>query len=274
MKGKVPWSWVLLGLLALGVAQMLPLLLSYAHEHAQEASNPPYLPGAGLAALILASCHVFAPQIRQALQKREGFVASFGGGLAIAYVFLHLLPELEAGHALLGRIIFLVALASFIFLYGLEDFISARLRAKSERTMLPWAFTLQLLVLWVYNWLIVYSLPEQYLKSGMMGAVPIALAFVLHLIHKDYNLGAEYPRPFDAWGRFVLALAPITGWITALVARSHEEAIIDIFVALLAGATLYSVFKEELPAHGKSRFSFFLLGAILFLAVALIAGLS
>lgn len=274
MKGKVPWSWVLLGVLALGVAQMLPLSVSYAQEREQEASNPPYLPGAALAALILATCHVFAPQIRRVLEKREGVVASFGGGLAVAYVFLHLLPELEAGHAFLGRIIFFVALASFVVFYGLEDFISVRLRGQSERNTLRWGFTLKLVNLWVYNWLIVYGLPEQYIKTGMMGAVPIALAFVLHLIHKDYKLGEEYPPPFNTWGRFVLAVAPIAGWVTALVARSHEEAITDIFVALLAGVTLYSVFKEELPTHEESRFSFFFLGAIVFLAVALIAGLS
>ena len=260
-----------LAVFMLAAASSLAASFVYAQERAQEAAAQPYLPGAAVFAAILALCHMFAPQIRRALEKREALVGSFGGGMAIGYVFVHLLPELDAGHPFLGERIFLIALAGFVIYYGLHELSYVRSSGESQRITPLSAFYLKLVPIWVFNWLIVYGLPEQHMQSGI-GAVPITLALSLHLIHKDYLLGRAYPGPFGTWGRFVLALAPLAGWVTAFVARSNQEAINDILVALLAGSVLYSVFKEELPVHVESRFPAFVLGVIVFLIVVLIAG--
>ncbi|WP_219412531.1 hypothetical protein [Pseudonocardia nigra] len=64
----------------------------------------------------------------------ERATGSFAGGLAVAYVFLHLLPEIAEGNEAIGEAlsdvlrptplldlgIFLVALAGFTAFYGLE----------------------------------------------------------------------------------------------------------------------------------------------------------
>ena len=92
----------------------------------------PYLPGTLIFSLIIAACHIFAPQLFRLLKKREAFVGSFGGGMAVAYVFVVLLPELDKGHELLGRFIFFLALISFILFYGLQELVTRR-RAKSWR---------------------------------------------------------------------------------------------------------------------------------------------
>ena len=272
-----PRNRLLFAVFVLAVVASLPALSLYAQERAQATSNPPYqppyLPGVAIFATILALCHVFAPQIRRVLEKKEEFVGSFGGGMAIGYVFVHLLPELEAGHPFLGKAIFLMALAGFVIFYGVHELSYVRSGGESQRVAPLSGFYLKLIPLWVFNWLIVYALPVHYLQSGVR-VVPIGLALLLHLIHKDYLLVREYPRPFGTWGRFVLALAPLAGWVTALVARSNQEAINDILVALLAGTVLYSVFREELPEHVSSRFPSFIAGVIVFLIVVLIAGLT
>ncbi len=267
------WNRPLLALLALGAVIPLAASIANGQEKMHEAANPTYLPGAAFFAVLLALCHLFAPNIRRALDKREALVGSFGGGMAIGYVFVHLLPELDTGHALLGEMIFLIALAGFVAYYGFETLIHVRPAGSSAPGARPSDFYLQLTLLWVYNWLIVYSLPAQHLKSGW-SAVPIALALCIHLLHKDYQLGRQYPQLLNDRGRYILALAPITGWLTALMARSHDEAIDHIFVALLAGSVLYGVFREELPGHEASRFPAFALGVLVFLAVALVAGLA
>jgi hypothetical protein len=48
-----------------------------------------------LVALFLAACHFTSPYVFEALEKYRKDVASFAAGLAISYVFLHLIPELE-----------------------------------------------------------------------------------------------------------------------------------------------------------------------------------
>jgi drug/metabolite transporter (DMT)-like permease len=87
-----------------------------------------------LSALFLSVLHLLAPRIRKLPLVPEHVTASFAGGIAVAYVFLHLLPELAEGNErvgelldeqgprspLLGLEIFLVALVGFTVFYGLE----------------------------------------------------------------------------------------------------------------------------------------------------------
>jgi hypothetical protein len=90
--------------------------------------------GAFIIALGLAALHLAAPRIRRLPGIPETVTGSFAGGLAVAYVFLHLLPELAEGNESVGEAlkhvlhpsplldlgIFVVALAGFTAFYGLE----------------------------------------------------------------------------------------------------------------------------------------------------------
>ena len=70
-----------------------------------------------IVALFFGVIHVFGPRFRtfvQAADKRA-IMGSLGGGIAIAYVFLQLLPELESTEqTLLGDSIHLVVLVGFV----------------------------------------------------------------------------------------------------------------------------------------------------------------
>ncbi len=84
--------------------------------------------------LALVGLHLLAPRIRRLPAVPEHATGSFAGGLAVAYVFLHLLPELAAGNEALGEVledvvditplldlaIFGVALLGFVIFFGLE----------------------------------------------------------------------------------------------------------------------------------------------------------
>src|SRR3954454_17154285 len=90
--------------------------------------------GALVTALVLAGLHLAAPRIRKLPFVPERATGSFAGGLAVAYVFLHLLPEIAAGNDAIGEAlsdvieptplvelgIFLVALTGFTIFYALE----------------------------------------------------------------------------------------------------------------------------------------------------------
>ena len=58
--------------------------------------------GALVATLVLAGLHLAAPRIRKLPFVPERATGSFAGGLAVAYVFLHLLPEIAAGNEAIG----------------------------------------------------------------------------------------------------------------------------------------------------------------------------
>ncbi|WP_336026515.1 hypothetical protein [Geodermatophilus sp. FMUSA9-8] len=90
--------------------------------------------GALVIAVLLAALHLAAPRIRKLPLVPERATGSFAGGLAVAYVFLHLLPEIAEGNESIGEAlsavlrptplmdlgIFLVALVGFTVFYGLE----------------------------------------------------------------------------------------------------------------------------------------------------------
>lgn len=238
---------------------------------AGEAGPPrhPFYPGIAIFALVLAATHLMAPTIRRLLSRIDFFIRPAGGGLAIGYVFYHLLPELDRANEYLGRRIFMVALLSFMTYYGLTSLLARRQFATAGKDT-PHLFQLKLAQLCIYNWLIVYGIPGEVAESHAR-AVFIAVALGRHLLQTDYNLGLEHPEPLDRYGRYVLALAPIAGWLTVVVQQQTSEATNDVFVALLAGALLYNIFSEELPEPGKGGFVWFAGGAIFFVAFAWLA---
>ncbi|MEP6464517.1 MAG: hypothetical protein ABJC62_14150, partial [Frankiaceae bacterium] len=76
------------------------------------------------------------PRIRTLPGIPERALGSFAGGLAVSYVFLHLLPELAEGNEAIGEAldnvvrpapltdlaIFAIALAGFLLFFSLERF--------------------------------------------------------------------------------------------------------------------------------------------------------
>ncbi len=54
-----------------------------------------------LVTLILGASHVIAPRFRGLIRYPERQQA-FGGGLSVAYVFLHLIPSLDASDGVVG----------------------------------------------------------------------------------------------------------------------------------------------------------------------------
>jgi len=202
--------------------------------------------------------HLLATQIRPLLSGRAPMVNSFAGGMSASYVFLHLLPELDEGHEVVGELIFLFVLVGFVVYYGLERHIS-----KSQPTAGDGArhssFRLSLGGYWLYNWLIVFGLPD----GPSVSAIHVSLMTVaigLHLLHSDYAIGSEYPEMFNRWGRFVVACAPLVGLLCRFSFRPDGELVKDILTAVLAGSVIYSVFKKELPNPERSSFQWFFVG--------------
>jgi hypothetical protein len=238
----------------------------------------------------LAVVHLLAPRIRRLPGVPEEATASFAGGLAVAYVFLHLLPELVEGNQALGEVlrhviresplldlaIFGVALAGFTLFYGLER--------RAQRTGAdgtaesaaggPALFRLHLGSFVVYNALITYTMPLR-LRTGIAFAVLFSVAMGLHFVLTDRGLEEHYPRRFRRHGRPVLAGALLLGWILAAAFAPSNTVVVALLTAFLGGSILLNVFKEELPADRGSSFGWFCVGLLVYSALlTLVTGLS
>lgn len=230
---------------------------------------------AGLTAALVA-LHLLAPVLRRLPQLPEAATASVAGGIAVAYVFLHLLPELVEGQTDVGELledvveptpllelgVFAVALAGFMLFYGLERLADRRAPRSQEGGSSDGGgglYALHLASFAVYNGLITYGLALR-VRVGLAFAVLFAVAMALHFVLTDRGLQEHYGRRFTRTGRFVLAGALVAGWALSAAFAPTSTVVVTLLTALLAGSVLLNVFKEELPSAARSRFAWFLAG--------------
>lgn len=250
-----------------------------------ELSTTQSVVGALLIALLLAGLHLAAPRLRTVPGVSERATGSFAGGLAVAYVFLHLLPELAEGNEALAEAlsdtlehtpltelgIFLVALAGFSAFYGLERLaerhgdqaVEPERVASGAPRRNAGVYWVHLGSFMVYNALITYTMALR-LRTGIAFAVLFTVAMGLHFVLTDRGLEEHYPRRFPATGRVALAGALVGGWVLSALFAPTTALVVALLTALLSGSILLNVFKEEIPSARGASFRWFLIGLTLY----------
>ncbi len=223
------------------------------------------------AAVILVVIHLLAGRLHSAEGGPRNRWLSAAGGVSVAYVFVHLLPELARGQqvikaselSLLGYLehhAYLLALIGLASFYGLERLIKSHRRKLPEHAQSNGGlFWLHIAAFSMYNALIGYLLVHR--APGESGdLLTFTVAMALHFLVNDFALQSHHSHLYVYRGRWVLAASVLAGWAlgqaTALSALAISAA-----VAFVAGAIVLNVLKEELPEERNSRFSFFMLGA-------------
>jgi hypothetical protein len=205
-------------------------------------------------ALFIATCHFASPYVAKLFEKDRVTAASFSGGLAMSYVFLNLIPEIEKGFGVVGSRVYFIALIGFTLFFGLEMLV-ARHQASESRTP---HFLLHMSVTFIYNGLTIFTLGMQLPATSALTVV-FAVSLGLHLLSNDMGLQEKYKSRFARSGRYILIVAVICGYALNMVRRPHEL-VVDSLTALLAGFMLYSVFRTELLEIRDARYRPFLLG--------------
>jgi zinc transporter ZupT len=189
---------------------------------------------------------------------------SVAGGVAVAFVFMHLLPELvrlgEPTAELLGaaeRVIFVLALVGLIGFYGLE--VLTRRLHESRHTRSTWVDQLSIGVFAVYYALIGYLLWER-LDVGAGSLIAYTVAMALHFLVVDYGLRQHHREAYVHVGRWVLAAAVLAGWATGLIGQVPDS-VLGLLLGFFAGALVLVSLKEELPAERSSHYGAFVGGA-------------
>ena len=257
---------VALGTGALVAGVFLPVGVAYAGELLQP-GNALALDITLIIAVAFGMIHLLGPQIRRRLQAKDALVRAFGGGMALAYAFLLLLPELEITHAVIGDAIHFIVLAGVVMFYGLEVGLQSYwVPERSRRYLL--IFWVHIAIGWVYNWMVIYGMPAQ-VAIGPGHAIITGVAVGLHFIYKDYLLSLHQSREYDSWGRYVLATAPLAGWPTDVFV-APSEMVFDLVLAVLVGYLLQNVFRNELSDTLGANFSWLLAGVVTY---ALLVGI-
>lgn len=234
---------------------------------------------------LLVLVHLFAGKLRFLEGTPRSIWLSFAGGTSVAYVFIHVLPELGEfqetlgehwrGLAYLEHHAYLVALVGLVLFYGMERMVRTSRRhnnrtadsQQSATAASSGAFWLHIGSFAVYNGLIGYLLVHRE-DHSTHGLFFYSSAMALHFLVNDFGLRNHHKESYRRVGRWVLAGAVIAGWLLGL-ATEITEPLIGVLFAFLAGGVILNVLKEELPEERESRFWPFAGGALLYTALLL-----
>jgi zinc transporter ZupT len=224
-----------------------------------------------ITALVLASTQALGPRIRAWLRPHARNVQSFGGGVALAYIFLSLFPEIDNAHPWLGDRVHLTTLVGFLLFFALEAWLIGRARARDASTedgesAVMW---LHIGVMGLYTAIVMFTLPAE-IADDLLFAIVTGLAIGVHLVYKDYVLRDQVGDQFRVTGRLLLTVAPLVGWVAHRIA-DPSEAVLDVAMAVLAGVLMQSVFRDELPRPDRASLPWLLGGVATFALLAMLA---
>lgn len=237
-----------------------------------------------LAVATLVAVHLFSGKLRFLDGTPRSVWLSIAGGVSVAYVFIHLLPELNESQetvseavgeslAFVESHVYLISLLGLATFYGLERAASLsrsrqRRRAGSkEDGTSGGVFWLHISSFALYNVIIGYLLLHR-IAPGAGALILFSLAMALHFLVNDYGLREHHKSAYRRVGRWVLAAAIVLGWAVGLFTEV-SELFIGVLIAFISGGVVLNVLKEELPEERKSRFWAFALGAALYAALLL-----
>ena len=222
------------------------------------------------AAIFLVGQH-FHPMRRYIHDRRS--VLSFMAGMSAAYVFVHMMPELNEARELVlasaderwlpyeGVAIYFLALLGFLGSYGLEQLRAGHAGPAGEgggegQRAMHLGGTAAYVAMMSY--LLVRSAGE-----SVPATVGYALAFGGHFLALDHSLFDQYRDDYLRRGRWLLAASCVLGWLLGLLLVLPPLAL-ALLLAFISGGVIMTNALMELSEGKDGRFAAFVWGALLY----------
>ena len=231
---------------------------------------------AQLAVVILASVFLFGKWLRLRSESRSRHWITASAGASVAYVWLHIIPELSEAQGNFTSMtrdmrlplpefrIYLSGLLGFVLFYGLEHMswsrvdLAGRDGAQTGRENLIYRLRLGGFV--AYGGLVSYLMVRDS-ERGLLSLLTYLLAMGLHFVVVNHSFGEEYGDKYDRGGRWLLAFAVLAGGFTGKFAILPEHTILTL-LGFVAGAVIENNTMMELAKGKGGRFWAFFAGAM------------
>lgn len=226
--------------------------------------------------------HIFTNYIKFLSEEPKNMLMSLLSGGSVAYVFLHLVPELThyqevVREADLPQWIenvdyasYVVTLLGIVFFYGINQLSEKSEEKNTNRENLTrpskFIFGLEISAFALYNILIGYLLSD--LSGESFAAYLIYfIVFSFHFIANNRILHLTHEDLYTKIGRWILAFAVFLGWLLHTTTDASELTI-AWFSAFLTGGVVLNIMNDELPAEKQSSFISFV-GGLIFISLLL-----
>jgi hypothetical protein len=233
-------------------------------------------------ALLFAAIFLFGGRLAyQPCQRGRRKFLSFAAGISVAYIFVHVLPTLqmirEIGTHSPSEFkmlfpeysVYLWTMAGFLVFYGLETMAqrSPESHTGEHGGAAHWQPWVHLSGFALYTWLLTYMMV--WTGKGTLALCLFAVAMGMHIFTITCNLSSHYQAVYDRRGAYLLALASLTGWASALTLNIPTPVVLNL-VAFVCGGVVVNAAIAELPKEREGRYWSFLTGATVYTALLLI----
>ena len=229
-----------------------------------------------LAVLVLASVFVIGKLFRISDKSRSRRWIAASAGASVAYIWLHVLPELSEAQHTFTRLtqgarlpmpefrIYMSGLLGFVILFGLERmtwFSRAKPRGRSAEVRTDdFVYRLNLAGFLAYGALVSYLMVRD-AEYGALSLLLYLIAMSLHFVVVDHSLREQHGDAYDRRGRWLLALAVLLGGFSAKVMMLPEQAVLTL-LGLVAGGVISNNTLMELSRQKEGSFFHFFAGAM------------
>lgn len=217
--------------------------------------------------------HFFSKYISLPQSVLRQFI-SFSAGVGIAYVFIHLWPQVAHSQALAEEniswidghffqyLLYIIALSGLTVFYTMDRLI-ARAYEKEEidnpNLLNSALYKSHMGFFALYNAMIGYLLTS---RVSLEASILIYfIAFALHFITNDWTLRHHHEQVYDKYGRWILSASIFVGYLIG-VFTDFPDYFIGSVESFIAGAMTLNVIKNELPSERKGKLEGFLIGTV------------
>jgi hypothetical protein len=235
------------------------------------------------AALIVA-VHMLAGKMHF-LERWDGTGLDFVAGIAMAYVFIDILPHLagkqerfaelsdQGIYGFIAHHVYILALAGFVIymvLIRTEDRWRQSLRAE-EVTLASASLPLKIeaLSLAVYSFIIGSMLAKQP-THRIEPPLFFAAAMAAHFAGLDHLIHHRYPKLYDGALRYLLSAALLSGWLLGLLFAMSGVIYAATFAFLAGGIVIVTMIFELPRVVSPRRYWSFCGGAAAFTLILLV----
>ena len=236
-------------------------------------------------ALLFADIFLFGGRAayRPGQRGRRRFL-SFAAGISVAYIFVHVLPTIQMIREIGTQSssdfkmlfpeysVYLWTMAGFLVFYGLETMAASPQRsienhAGNDGGAASWQPWVHISGFALYAWLLTYMMV--WTGKGNLTLCLFAVAMGMHIFTITCSLSSHYHQVYDRRGAYLLALASLAGWASALTLNIPTPVVLNL-VAFVCGGVVVNAAIAELPKEREGRYWFFLTGALVYTALLLI----
>jgi len=204
--------------------------------------------------------------LRRLSDRRAQLVRSFAGGVGLSFVILDLFVELAAtGEGPVHDVLRVgpqpIHTIAFLLLAGtVVWFVANTVGARFSETWTSYLVAVAPRL--AYGAFVGAALLEEE-HEGEWPYLLFGVAVILHLAVSEYRLCAAFPREHHGILRAIVMLTPLIGGLAWVAIEAHEG-MFHAVLAIVAGATLLSIFREEMPSPGATRVGALIAGVIVF----------